>query len=71
MQLTDEMITEIGMPIMVTGLMLYMAFIIYNLGKKSEAGKFGMFVLFLGLSVGMLGFVMKYIIKFFLADSIE
>jgi hypothetical protein len=70
MQLTDEMITEIGMPIMVTGLMLYMAFIIYNLGKKSEAGKFGMFVLFLGLAVGMLGFVMKYVIKFFLADSL-
>jgi len=71
MQLTDEMITEIGMPIMVTGLMLYMAFIIYNLGKKSEAGKFGMFVLFLGLAVGMLGFVMKYVIKFFLGDALE
>ena len=71
MQLTDEMLTEIGMPIMVTGLMLYMAFIIYNLGKKSKAGKFGMFVLFLGLAVGMLGFVMKYIIKFILGESID
>lgn len=70
MQFTDEMLTEIGMPIMLTALMLYMAFIIYNLGKKSNAGKFGMFVLFLGLAVGMLGFVMKYIIKFFIGQSI-
>ena len=53
MQLTDEMLTELGMPIMLGALMLYMAFIIYNLGRKSNAGKFGMFVLFLGLAVGM------------------
>ena len=70
MQLTDEMLTEIGMPIMLTALMLYMAFIIYNLVRKSKEGKFGMFVLFLGLAVGMLGFVMKYIIKFFIGQSI-
>jgi len=70
MQLTDEMITEIGMPLMVTALMLYMAFIIYNLGKKSKAGRFGMFVLFLGLAVGMLGFAMKYVIKFFLSSTL-
>ena len=70
MQLTDEMLTEIGMPIMLAALMLYMAFIIYNLGKKSKAGKFGMFVLFLGLAIGMLGFVMKYVIKFILGQNI-
>ena len=70
MQLTDEMLTEIGMPIMLTALMLYMVFIIYNLGKKSKAGKFGMFVLFLGLAVGLLGFVMKYVIKFILGQNI-
>lgn len=70
MQLTDEMLTEMGMPVMVTILMLYMAFIIYNLGKKSNAGKFGMLILFVGLAVGMLGFVMKFIIKFFLSQNI-
>lgn len=70
MQLTDEMLTEIGLPIMLTGLMLYMAFIIYNLGMKSKAGKFGMFVLFLGLAVGLLGFTMKFVIKLFLSQSL-
>lgn len=70
MQLTDEMLTEIGLPIMLGGLMLYMIFIIYNLGKKSEAGRFGMFILFIGLAVGMLGFAMKYVIKFILSGSL-
>ncbi len=70
MKLTDEMLTELGMPVMLTALMLYMAFIIYNLGKKSNAGKFGMFVLFLGLAVGMLGFAMKFVIKLFLGQSL-
>ena len=69
MQLTDEMLTEIGMPVMLAALMLYMVFIIYNLGKKSKAGKFGMFVLFLGLAVGLLGFAMKFVIKLFLSGS--
>ncbi len=55
---------------MLTGLMLYMAFIIYNLGMKSKAGKFGMFVLFLGLAVGLLGFTMKFVIKLFLSQSL-
>lgn len=70
MQLTDEMLTELAMPVLLTGLMLYMAFIIYNLGKKSQAGRFGMFVLFLGLAVGMLGFAIKFVIKFFLGESL-
>jgi len=69
MQITDQMLTEIGMPVMLTGLMCFMVFIIYNLGKKSKAGRFGMFVLFLGLAVGLLGFAMKFVIKLFLQSS--
>ncbi|MCG6974888.1 MAG: DUF2788 domain-containing protein [Acidiferrobacterales bacterium] len=45
-----------------TGLMLYMAFIIYRLGKDSNAGKFGYFVLFLALGLGMFGFIAKSVI---------
>ncbi len=70
MQLTDEMLTEIGMPIMVTGLMLYTAFIIINLGAKSKARVNSVCWCCFGLA-GMLGFFMKYIIKFFLAGSME
>ena len=46
--------------------MLYMLFIIGQLAWESKAGKFGTFVLFLGLSFGMVGFVAKIAIQWFL-----
>ena len=36
-----------------------MFFIIYDLGQKSKAGKFGNFILFLALGLGMLGFLIS------------
>jgi hypothetical protein len=46
--------------------MLYMVFIIFQLARESKAGKFGTFVLFLGLGFGLVGFAAKGIIKMFL-----
>lgn len=64
--ITDAMLTEYALPVMLFLLMGYMAFIVYQLGKESDAGKWGMFVLFLGLMVGVLGFASKFVIKFFM-----
>ncbi len=47
---------------LVTALILYMVFIIYRLAKDSKAGKWGYFVLFLALGLGMVGFIAKTII---------
>ena len=66
----DKLITEYGLPVMLTGFMLYMMFIVYRLAKDSNAGRWGMFVLFLGLTVGLAGFSMKFVIKFFLTQNI-
>ncbi|MCU7959133.1 MAG: DUF2788 domain-containing protein [gamma proteobacterium symbiont of Bathyaustriella thionipta] len=63
MMITDEMLTEYALPVLLVVLIGFMVFIIWNLGVESKAGKFGMFVLFLGLSVGMLGFVLKFVIE--------
>jgi hypothetical protein len=43
--------------------MLYMLFIIGQLAWESKAGKFGTFIIFLGLGFGMVGFVAKYMIQ--------
>ena len=43
--------------------MLYMLFIIGHLAWESKAGKFGTFVLFLGLGLGMVGFAAKLILQ--------
>jgi len=68
--LTDEMLTTYATPILLSGLMLYMTFIVYRLGADSKAGKMGMFVLFLGLMVGVLGFALKYVIKFLIEGKV-
>lgn len=67
----EEMLTEIGLPVMLTLFIGYMVFIVWRLGKDSNAGKFGMFVLFLGLMVGVLGFAIKGVIKLILSADIE
>ncbi|MGI9279597.1 MAG: DUF2788 domain-containing protein [Endozoicomonas sp.] len=47
------------MKVLLTGLVLFMGFIVYDLAKKSKAGKFGTIVLFGALCLGVLGFVLK------------
>jgi len=60
---TEEQITTFGMTFGVGAFMLYMLFIIGQLAWESKAGKFGAFVLFLGLAFGMVGFVAKFVIQ--------
>ena len=69
--ITDEMLTTYALPILLGGLMLYMGFIVYRLGMDSNAGKWGMFVLFIGLMVGVLGFGLKYVIKYYMEASLN
>ena len=60
---TEEQVSECGLTIGLGAFMLYMLFIIAQLAWSSKAGKFGTFVLFLGLAFGMTGFAAKYIIQ--------
>lgn len=62
----EEQIAEFGLTFGVGAFMLYMVFIIFQLARESKAGRFGTFVLFLGLGVGLVGFAAKSVIKFFL-----
>jgi hypothetical protein len=61
--MTESQLTEFGMTYGVGGLMLMMLFIVGHLAWESKAGKFGTFVLFLGLTLGLVGFVAKFVIK--------
>lgn len=64
---TEEQIAAFGLSFGVGAFMLYMLFIIGQLAWESKAGKFGTFVLFLGLAFGMVGFAAKYLIQWFLS----
>ncbi len=66
---TEEQIAWFGMTFGVGAFMLYMVFIIFQLARESKAGRYGTFVLFLALGVGLIGFVAKGIIKFFIGGS--
>lgn len=62
----EEQIAWFGLTVGVGAFILYMLFIIWQLARESKAGRFGTFVLFLALGVGLLGFVAKGLIKFFI-----
>jgi hypothetical protein len=63
---SEDQIAQFGLTFGVGAFMLYMVFIILQLARESKAGKFGTFVLLLGLGFGLVGFAAKGLIKFFL-----
>ena len=63
---SEEQLAQFGLTVGVGAFILYMFFIIAQLARESKAGRFGTFVLFLVLSVGMLGFLAKNLIAWFL-----
>ena len=50
------------MTILVTILIVFMGFIVWDLAKKSKAGKFGTFILFFALGLGVFAFVIKSVV---------
>lgn len=64
--LTEGQIAQFGLTFGVGAFILYMLFIVLNLALESKAGKFGTFIIFLVLSLGMLGFLAKNVIQWIL-----
>ena len=63
---TEDQIAQFGLTFGVGAFMLYMVFIILQLARESKAGRFGTFVLLIGLGFGLVGFAAKGVLKFFL-----
>ncbi len=62
---SEAEIAQFGLTFGVGAFMLYMLFIILQLARESKAGRFGTFVLLLGLGFGLVGFLAKGLIKYF------
>lgn len=56
-------------PLMIGGLILFMGFIIWDLARKSRAGRFGTVMLFMVLGAGMLAFAIKVVITQLMESS--
>jgi hypothetical protein len=57
-----ELFEEWMMTILVTVLIAFMGFIVWDLAKKSKAGRFGTIILFGVLGLGVLAFVIKSVV---------
>mgnify|MGYP001187640851 CR=1 FL=1 len=57
-----EVFEEIMVTVLVSGLILFMGYIVWDLAKKSKAGRFGIAILFFALGLGVLGFIIKTIL---------
>lgn len=68
---TEQQIASFGLTFGLAAFMAYILFIIGHLAWESKAGKFGTFVLLLGLGVGLVGFAAKGLIKFFISGIVE
>jgi hypothetical protein len=66
MQFTEEQVSEFGLTFGLAGFILFMLFIIWSLAKESKAGRLGTFILFFVLSFGMLGFIVKAVLQYFM-----
>jgi uncharacterized membrane protein YwaF len=64
--MSEEQFSTISLYVLLGGLVVFLGFIIWDLGKKSGAGKFGTAVLFLVLGFGVFGFVFKNVLVEFL-----
>jgi len=62
-EITEEQISQLGLTMGIAVLIGFMLFIIWDLARKSGAGRLGTFVLFFVLAFGMLGFIAKQVIK--------
>ena len=60
---SEEQIAWFGLTFGVGAFIVYILFVIGHLAWESRAGKFGTFVMFLALALGMVGFLAKTVIQ--------
>jgi len=65
----DQWLTEYGVTLGVGALILFMVFIVWDLARRSNAGKFGTFILYIALAMGILGFVIKVVITYMMENA--
>jgi hypothetical protein len=69
--MTDQWLTEYGVTLGVGALILFMVFIVWDLARRSNAGIFGTFILYLALALGVLGFLIKIAISYLLERGMD
>ncbi|OOS05365.1 Protein of unknown function [Moraxella cuniculi DSM 21768] len=61
-----ETITTLGLYVLLPVFIGFLIFIMWDISKKSDAGKAGTFWIFVALGMGFFGFIAKLVIEFVL-----
>lgn len=65
MQISSELITKIGMYGLLPAFIGILFFIMWDVAKKTDAGRAGTFWIFVALGAGFVGFIIKVIIQWY------
>jgi hypothetical protein len=60
--MNEAVFSKISMAVLLIGLIVWMGLIVWDLAKKSKAGRFGTFMMFTIMGAGVLGFVIKTVL---------
>ncbi|MCH8499532.1 MAG: DUF2788 domain-containing protein [Marinobacter sp.] len=60
--MNEAVFSQISLLVLLTALIIYMGFIVWDLAKKSKAGRFGTLALFTVLGAGVIGFIVKTVL---------
>ena len=65
----DAWLSEYGVALGVGALILFMVYIVWDLARRSNAGRFGTIILYIGLAMGIVGFLMKFVISYLIENA--
>lgn len=67
---SSELITELGMYVLVPVFIGFLFFIMWDISKKSKAGKAGTFWIFVALGGGFFGYLIKLVIQWYFENHL-
>ncbi|AME01486.1 MAG: DUF2788 domain-containing protein [Moraxella sp.] len=67
---SSELITKLGMYVLLPIFIAFLFFIMYDISKKNNAGKQGTFWIFLALGGGFFGFLIKMVLEWYFSRTL-
>ncbi|ATR77910.1 DUF2788 domain-containing protein [Moraxella osloensis] len=67
---SNELITKLGMYVLLPIFIAFLFFIMFDISKKNNAGKQGTFWIFLALGGGFFGFLIKMVLEWYFSRTL-
>ncbi|MBP6484618.1 MAG: DUF2788 domain-containing protein [Moraxella sp.] len=67
---SNELITKLGMYVLLPIFIAFLFFIMFDISKKNNAGKQGTFWIFLALGGGFFGFLIKMVLEWYFSKTL-